>query len=70
MIDWGAFLVVAAVSIGSAAALVALFAAGLRLLAVDSGNVGIRLTAYVCFVLAALGTLYGVYLIIPALHPA
>jgi hypothetical protein len=68
MIVWGDFVVVALVSIGSAAALVALFAAGLRLLAVDSTNGGVRIAAYACFVVAALGALYGIYLIIPALH--
>jgi predicted permease len=70
MIDWSAFVVVALVSIGSAAALVALFAVGLRLLAVDRQRRGIRAAAYACFVLAALGALYGIYLIVPALHPA
>jgi hypothetical protein len=70
VIEWGPFLLVAAVSVGAAAALVALFAAGLRLLAVDSARVGIRAVAYSCFVVAALGALYGIYLIIPALHPA
>ena len=70
MIDWTAFILVAVVSIGSAALLVSLFAVGLRLLAVDSRRFAIRATAYLCFVLAALGALYGVYLIIPSLHPA
>jgi hypothetical protein len=70
MIDWKAFVLVALVSIGSAAGLVALFAAGLRLLAVDTTHRAVRGAAYACFVLAALGALYGVYLIIPSLHPA
>lgn len=70
MIDWGAFVIVAVVSIGSAAILVSLFSFGLRLLAGESRRPGARIAAYGCFTLAALGTLYGVYLIIPALHPA
>jgi hypothetical protein len=70
VIDWGSFVLVAVVSIGSAALLVALFASGLRLLAVDASRVAPRILAYACFVLAALGALYGIYLIIPALHPA
>jgi hypothetical protein len=68
VIDWGAFIVVAVVSIGSAAGLVALFAAGLRLLAVDPRTIGIRVAAYGCFAVAALGALYGIYLVIPAAH--
>jgi hypothetical protein len=68
VIDWGAFLIVALVSIGSAAALVSLFAFGLRLLAVEPRRAVISALAYACFALAALGALYGVYLIIPALH--
>lgn len=70
MIDWTAFVIVAVVSIGSAAAVVALFALGLRLLAVDAGKRIVRAAAYACFTVAALGALYGVYLIIPSLHPA
>jgi hypothetical protein len=68
MIEWGSFALVAAVSIGSAAALVALFALGLRLLAVDDRGGGVRIGAYSCFVLSALGALYGVYLVIPYFH--
>jgi hypothetical protein len=68
MIEWGSFALVAAVSIGSAAALVALFALGLRLLAVDDRGAGVRIGAYSCFVLSALGALYGVYLVIPYFH--
>lgn len=70
MIDWGAFIVVAVVSIGSAAAIVALFACGLRLLAVEPRRGAMSALAYACFAVAALGALYGVYLIIPSLHPA
>jgi hypothetical protein len=70
MIDWAAFVLVAVVSIGSAAVLVSLFALGLRLLAVDARRRMVRAAAYACFAVAALGALYGVYLIIPSLHPA
>jgi hypothetical protein len=70
MIDWRSFLVVALVSIGSAAVLVSLFAIGLRLLAIDPPRPAVRGLAYACFFVAALGALYGVYLIIPALHPS
>lgn len=68
MIDWGAFVLVAAVSIGSATALVAIFAAGLRLLAVDPARGFVRPLAYACFAVAAIGALYGISLLIPALH--
>lgn len=70
MIDWGAFAIVAVVSIGSAVALVAVFALGLRLTAIDSPRRIVQWAGYGCFVIAAVGALYGVYLIIPALHPA
>jgi hypothetical protein len=68
VIDWGSFIVVALVSIGSAAAIVALFALGLRLLAVDGSGAGIRIGAYACFAVSALAALYGVYLIVPYFH--
>lgn len=70
MINWGAFVAVAVVSIGSAAVLVALFALGLRLLAIDTRHRIVRAAAYSCFAIAAFGALYGVYLIIPSLHRA
>lgn len=68
MIDWQAFIVVALVSIGSAALLVSIFALGLRLLAIEPQRSFYSAMGYSCFVLAALGALYGVYLIIPAFH--
>jgi len=68
MIDWGAFIVVAIVSIASAAALVTVYSVGLRLLAADDRPVAATFGAYACFVLCALGVLYGLYLIIPAFH--
>lgn len=67
-IDWQAFVVVALVSIGTATVLVALFSLGLRLLAVPDRGVVVRAAAYACFVVAALGTLYGVYLLIPSIQ--
>jgi hypothetical protein len=68
MIDWGAFVVVAVVSIGAAAVIVSLFAAGLRLLAVESRR-GIALAgAYSCFAVAAAAVLFGIWLMIPNLH--
>ncbi|HEX4444224.1 MAG TPA: hypothetical protein VHZ81_11680 [Galbitalea sp.] len=70
MIDWAAFIVVAAVSIGSAAVLVAIFALGLRLLAIAETHRGVRVVAVTCFVVAAAGALYGVYLVIPSLQLA
>ena len=82
MIDWSAFLVVAVAALVGAVAVVCLFSLGVRLLAVgteydDEGDkvsvTGIRPQAatvggYVCFTLSGLAVLYGVYLIIPALH--
>jgi hypothetical protein len=68
VIDWISFILVAVVSIGASAAIVALFAAGLRLLAVDGRRAIIRSGAYACFAVAALGVLFGIYLIIPVFH--
>ncbi|BDZ50108.1 hypothetical protein GCM10025867_23490 [Frondihabitans sucicola] len=68
MIDWGAFLVVALVSLVSAGLLVSVYACGLRLLAIDARPAVATVGAYACFVLCALGALFGIYLIVPALH--
>jgi hypothetical protein len=68
MIDWSAFLVVALVSLFSAAALVSLYSLGLRLLTVDDRTTVRTVAGYACFVLCAVGVLFGIYLIVPALH--
>jgi hypothetical protein len=68
MIDWGAFIIVAVVSIASAAAIVSVYAVGLRLLAAEPRRGGVTAGAYACFVVAALGALYGIYLVIPSFH--
>jgi hypothetical protein len=68
MIDWSSFLVVAIVSIGSTAVVVALFAVALRLQATEPATGFTKSAAYGCFALAALGALFGLYLLIPALH--
>lgn len=73
MIDWLAFLTVLVASVVSACAVVALFAAGLRLVSND-GSSGQspsrwrRSVGVTFFVLCGSAILYGVYLIIPALH--
>ncbi|ROS59669.1 hypothetical protein EDF38_2525 [Frigoribacterium sp. PhB160] len=68
MIDWSAFVVVALVSLFSAAALVSLYSVGLRLLTVDDRSAVRTAAGYACFVVCALGVLFGIYLIVPALH--
>jgi hypothetical protein len=68
MIDWGSFVLVLVVSVGSTVAVVGLFAGGLRLLAVQSPRLPALVAAYACFTIAAAATLYGVSLLIPALH--
>ena len=82
MIDWGAFLIVGVSSLVATCVVASLFALGVRLHAVgteydDEGRkvavTGIRPRAatvggYVCFVLCGIAVLYGVYLIVPALH--
>jgi hypothetical protein len=67
MIDWGAFVLVAAVSLGGATLLVVLFATGLRLLASPSDSLvrTRRLAAVTCFALCGAAVLFGVYLVLP-----
>lgn len=65
-IEWGNFLIVLIVSIVGACGIVVLFALGVRLTAGErrwQKPVGVS-----CFVLCALLIVYGIYLIIPALH--
>lgn len=66
MIDWSAFLIVVVVSLVSACALVTLFSVALRL---SDGEAAWRRPVSVgLFVLCGLLVLYGIYLIVPALH--
>jgi hypothetical protein len=67
MIDWAAFLIVLVTSIVSACLVVALFSLGLRL----ASAIGVwrRSLAVASFAVCGLAILFGVYLIIPALHP-
>jgi hypothetical protein len=67
MIDWAAFLIVLVTSIVSACLVVALFSLGLRLASVT--GVWRRSLAVASFAVCGLAILFGVYLIIPALHP-
>lgn len=70
-IDWEAFVIVALVSLVSAAALVSVYALGLRLLAVspdETPSAAARAGATACFVVCGLGVLFGIYLIVPAFH--
>ena len=72
MIEWGSFAAVAAASLAAAAALVTLYATGLRLMAWSHTGASLprtkRLAAVVCFVACAVLVIYGIYLIVPALH--
>jgi hypothetical protein len=71
MIDWSAFALVAVVALVAAAVLVTLYASGLRLLAwSESGSLmrTKRLAGIACFVLSGALVLFGIYLIVPALH--
>ena len=71
MIDWSAFALVAVVALVAAAALVTLYASGLRLMAwSQSGSLmrTKRLGAIACFVACGALVLFGIYLIVPALH--
>ena len=67
-IKWVDFLLVFGVSLLSAGAVVSVFALGLRLLAPNPRPRIRTLAANACFVICALGVLYGIYLVVPALH--
>jgi hypothetical protein len=72
MIEWGSFAAVAVASLVAASALVTLYAFGVRLLAWSHSGSSLtrtkRLGAMVCFVACGVLVLYGIYLIVPALH--
>ncbi|GAA2222746.1 hypothetical protein N1031_01705 [Herbiconiux moechotypicola] len=77
MIDWGAFLVVALASLVATAVVVSLYSLGLRLrfLTRPDGATGepvrpriATVLSYLCFALSAAAVLFGIYLIVPALH--
>ena len=67
-IDWLAFVTVVAVALVSACAVVALFSFGLRM--GDSELPARRVGSIALYVLCALIVLFGIYLIVPALHAA
>lgn len=72
MIDWSAFLSVAIASLSAALIVVGSFALGLRLQASGSPDVAAggarRVGSIACFVVCGAAILYGIYLIVPALH--
>ena len=68
MIEWGAFATVAVATLVSACLIVTLFSLALRL--GDGTAAWRRPVSIVLFVLCGLAAVYGIYLIIPALHPA
>jgi hypothetical protein len=70
MIDWIAFITVAVAALVASVVVVGFYSLGLRLLDVPEGAaLGIRKPAAIaCFVVCALAVLYGIYLIVPALH--
>lgn len=70
MIDWAAFVTVAVASLVSASLLVALYALGVRLIT-STGELlprTRRLAGVACFVLCGALVIFGIYLIVPALH--
>lgn len=72
VINWTAFLIVAAATLLSTVVVVGLYALGVRLYAISAANpVEQRLqrwAGYGCFVICGLAVIYGVYLIIPSFH--
>ncbi len=77
-IDWLAYLVVALVTLVATLLVVGLYSTGVRLYAISSdpdpgpaasGRLGlVKAGAYACFAACGVAVLYGVYLIVPALH--
>ena len=70
MIDWFAFASVAAASLVAACSLVATYALVVRLMSSTSDVLPRtrRLTAIVCFAVCGTLVLFGIYLVVPALH--
>jgi len=70
MIDWLAFITVAAVALLSSVIVVGFYALGLRLLGPGENTTtpARRTGAVACFAVCGLAVLYGIYLIVPALH--
>lgn len=77
-IDWLAYLVVALVTLVATVLVVGLYSTGVRLYAISSDAAPnpaaqgrltlIKAGAYACFALCGAAVLFGVYLIVPALH--
>lgn len=76
MIDWAAFLLVASVSLVGACVVVTIAAIGIRLYengvvarsAGGKSGLASRMVARALFAICGIVALFGVYLIIPALH--
>jgi hypothetical protein len=66
MINWMSFVIVVAASLLAACLLVTLFSLGLRL--ADGAAPWRRPVSIALFVLCGLVVLFGIYLIVPALH--
>ena len=66
MIDWSAFPLVVAAALVAACVLVTLFATALRV--GDSPEPRRRIASVALFVLCGVAVLFGIYLIVPALH--
>ena len=77
-INWLAYLVVAVVTLVSALVVVGLYSTGVRLYAIssdrnpapeDRGRLAlVKAGALACFTVSGIAVLFGIYLIIPALH--
>ena len=77
-IDWVAYLVVAGITLLATLVVVGTYATGVRLYAVASDrNPGpaarsrlalVKAGAYACFTVCGAAVLFGIYLIVPALH--
>ncbi|WP_231712535.1 MULTISPECIES: hypothetical protein [unclassified Arthrobacter] len=77
-INWVAYLIVAGITLLATLVVVGLYSTGVRLYAVASDrNPGpeatdrlmlVKVGAYACFTVCAAAVLFGIYLIVPALH--
>lgn len=73
-INWGALVLVAAVTVAAAIGVVGLFALGVAAITTDSSGhsearrVTNTVVGYGCLTIAGLLAVYGLYLIVPAFH--
>ena len=71
-VDWGSFVLVFVVALAASVLVIGTYSLGLRLLGAGESRetrpVPATAGAYACFAVGVAAVLYGIYLIVPALH--